>query len=192
MPPLSAPVINRQPVGLLDFFGLKNGGQYPQSLGTTLAPTIDLLRLYEADTEEFISDGVSVAAGGALGDFDFGAVAARPGIVPQNELWHVLDYALQLSVPAACTMWGFSIKAQIQRNSPIVPGTGRGTQNLAPAVYAPVANPANPANIVNVNAQRDFWLPPNGILGGATLWLDPLATVVPAFHSVRMVRYRRS
>ena len=188
---LTPPVINRQPVGLLDFFGLKNGGQYPQQLATTLAPTIDLLRLYEADVEEFISDGVSVAAGGALGDFDFGGASSRPGIVPQNELWHIHHFALQLSVPVNVNMWGFSIKTQVQRNSPVTPGSGRGTQAMGPAVYAPVASATNPANIVNLAAE-DFWLPPNGILGGATLWLDPIGTAVPAFHSVRFTRYRRS
>jgi hypothetical protein len=189
---LTAPVINRQPVGLLDFFGLKNGGQYPQQLGTTLAPTIDLLRLYESDVEEFISDGIARAAGGAIGDFDFGAVTNFPGIVPQNELWHILEYSIQLAVPANVTMWTFACTAQIQRISPTVFGTGRGSMLVGEPVAAPVANAANPANIVRARAATDFWLPANGILGGVTMWLDPVATAVPAFHNVRFVRYRRS
>ncbi len=42
MADINNPPLNVQPIGLLDFFQLKNGGQYPQTLGTVLAPTYDL------------------------------------------------------------------------------------------------------------------------------------------------------
>lgn len=188
---LTPPTINRQPVGLLDFFGLKNGGKYPQQLASTLAPTIDLLRLYEADVEEFISDGVSVEAGTAIGNFNFGGATNRPGIVPQNELWHVLEYSIVLPVPANVNMMMVAPTIEIQRSSPTVTGAGRGSVQIGNPVQSPIANAANPAHTLRVYA-RDFWMSPNSQLGGSTLWLDPVATSIPAVHNCRFVRFRRS
>jgi len=42
------PPINRIPQPLLGYFGIKNGGRYPQTLSETLAPTIDLRYQYDA------------------------------------------------------------------------------------------------------------------------------------------------
>lgn len=187
---LTPPVIQRQPVGLLDFFGLKNGGQYPQTLAAVLAPIIDVHRLYELDIEEFISDGVSVACGTVLGPFDFGAAGNRPGIVPQNELWHVHEYSYQVAIPANCYA-SFIPAIQVQRRSPISPGVGRGTLVLGPAVSTPRDILTATAHVLKIQASN-FWMPPDSILSGETIYLDPLATVLNAQHNVRFTRYRRA
>lgn len=52
------PALNRQPMGLLDFMGIKNGGENPRDLSTTLAGTVDLMGLYTVPYA-----AISVAAG---------------------------------------------------------------------------------------------------------------------------------
>jgi len=44
--------LNRQPVGLLGFFSIKNGGEYPQFLDQNLQPGFDVRDLYELQQKE--------------------------------------------------------------------------------------------------------------------------------------------
>lgn len=72
--------INRLPIGLLGFLGIKNGGAYPRDLASVLAPTWDLAQLYENANSENSATVVSMAA---LGYTSFVTV-------PTGETWHVL------------------------------------------------------------------------------------------------------
>lgn len=74
------PAINRLPLGLLGFLGIKNGGRYPQDLADVLAPTWDLSQLYLNTNSETRSDVVAL---NALGSQAFVTV-------PTGEAWIVL------------------------------------------------------------------------------------------------------
>lgn len=50
--PLPPPPLNLQPEGLLDFFQIKNGGEYPQTLANYLMPTIEMRAHYEATNSQ--------------------------------------------------------------------------------------------------------------------------------------------
>jgi hypothetical protein len=189
MAELTPPVINRVPPGLLNFYGLKNGGRAPQALGPVLTPVIELQRFYELDSTEYYADASApVAAGGVLGDFDFGGGTLTPGTVPEDEFWHVHQYTVQLSIAAACTRYVFVPTVQLRRTN----GPGAGSR-YSVAVGPPVTyvGAAALAEILYLPADRDFWMPAGAILGGFTLALAPLATAVQAYAKVVLTRYKR-
>ena len=72
--------INRLPLGLLGFLGIKNGGRYPQDLGAQLNPTWDLSPLYYNGNSESRADVLAIAALGSQAFFT----------VPTGEAWVVL------------------------------------------------------------------------------------------------------
>lgn len=82
--PLSPAVISKLPLGLLGFFGIKNGGQYPQSLGGEIAPTIDLWEILAANyNERFAASAIAAA------NFQPVLLSGVPLVVPPAELWFV-------------------------------------------------------------------------------------------------------
>ena len=107
---LSAP-LGQLPRGLLDFFSIKSMGEYPQRLGNEVVPTMELFRWY---ADQAANTGVAVfSALGTLspftanigtldwtsgtGAFDF-ARGAGNTVVPQNELWIVLEAATRWTI----------------------------------------------------------------------------------------------
>lgn len=80
--------INRLPWGLLGFLGIKNGGEYPQTLAQQLVPVWDLKELY--------LEGASVLAGTASTVGATGYVAHLSP--PPGEVWQVYDF----QIVAAC------------------------------------------------------------------------------------------
>ena len=94
--------LNKLPSGLLDFFGIKSFGQYPQLLDTKLQPAIDLWNHYvAANAEDYVLATAGLTGGvnngyipvtGITGSGDAaGAPYLVGGIwtVPNNELWYV-------------------------------------------------------------------------------------------------------
>lgn len=75
------PGISRQPRGLLSFFGIKNAGRNPGSMGEQLAPVLNLVPWYLAQASE------SVTANGPVSVIGF-----NPGFfnVPETETWAIL------------------------------------------------------------------------------------------------------
>jgi hypothetical protein len=90
--------LNRIPSGLLDFFRIKSMGQYPQRLGDTVLPIMDLFRFYADDqaTEVFFSGAQIVADTGTT---TFSITSTSPVdittggvlLVPNGEIWIVLE-----------------------------------------------------------------------------------------------------
>jgi hypothetical protein len=73
--------INKAPIGLLDFLGIKNLGQYPNELSPTLAPCFELLEWYLSEYQEAIVASAAFAVVGAYQAYH---------LVPNNETWAVL------------------------------------------------------------------------------------------------------
>ena len=74
------PNINKLPLGLLGFLGIKNGGTYPQELSNILSPVWDLGALYMNANSE---SSVAVLALAGIGSQAFFTV-------PNGEAWYVL------------------------------------------------------------------------------------------------------
>lgn len=71
--------INRLPLGILGFLGIKNGGRYPEELPSVLSPTWDFAEQYLATNSEVASNVLAIAAVGYQAFFT----------VPNGELWYV-------------------------------------------------------------------------------------------------------
>lgn len=94
-------VINKLPLGWLGFFGIKNGGRYPEEASSVLSPTWDMAQLYLYTNAIISSDLLSASAVGSL----------TFKTVPNGEVWAVLLQAAQSATLTAgqsfqmCTNW---------------------------------------------------------------------------------------
>lgn len=86
MPELNPRGLSKLPLGLLGFFGIKNGGEYPQVIANFHQPTLDMSGLLQAAYPE--RHVVSVSAGFVAG-FVQGTIVATglPAVVPAAETW---------------------------------------------------------------------------------------------------------
>jgi len=140
-PPLSA-----IPKGLLAFLGIRNGGQYPQTLNPVLQPTWDLQEHYEnAYSDVFLQGPVNLAAGGTTADVNFGTTI---GFVPFNQLAHVQGYTVR------CDLAGLSAVTA----TPTVFYNGVGIA-MGPAVTFAAGS------LATWHTTQRFWMPPNSSLG---------------------------
>lgn len=74
--------INQLPLGLLSYFGIKTGGRYPGTLGSELAPTLELFHLYSAQKKLYLVGGLAGVA--TTGFFTPSPVTF---VVPNSALW---------------------------------------------------------------------------------------------------------
>lgn len=81
---IDPPPVNRQPTGLLGYFGIKNGGRNPQHLSEELSPGLDLLDWYLNTAPQFAQTAGTTAAG-------VSAITVSP---PQGEAWFVTHYGV--------------------------------------------------------------------------------------------------
>lgn len=107
--------LNIQPSGLLDFFGIKNGGQYPQRLAVDLQPVLELLRWYIAANSLEVGsvspafqllapEGTNTHHIAATQPFNLsGLVTPGQLVVPQNEFWWIDRWSVNWSINASAT-----------------------------------------------------------------------------------------
>jgi len=106
--PLPPPPLNVQPLGLLDAFSIKNGGEYPQHLSAQLQPVLDLVKWYdETNGVDYMmtSDGVFATQGNATIGFNSSTPADLPLVgglvtVPNNEIWKLCDFSITYLIGA--------------------------------------------------------------------------------------------
>lgn len=98
--------LNSIPGGLLDFFQIKNGGQYPQHLVPVLAPTLELMDWYVNAKKIPIAATGNAGTGGSFGAgmSNFVGLAGgglpAPSItweVPQDEVWVVDQFTVGMN-----------------------------------------------------------------------------------------------
>lgn len=155
--PLAPPPLNIQPTGLLDFLQIKNGGQYPQHLGTTLAPAWDLRQHYE-----YVNASVQPPTGGfvlpATGSNQFMPLF---GALPT---WRYfcsisLEYVPLNALDSINGQW---IMQNINgERETLYPLGNQGTTR--PDTLSAIAAGAGLPRIMF--GRTDFWLPPNWDLG---------------------------
>jgi len=126
--------INRSPSGLLSFFGIKNTGRNPQSIGDTLAPTLELVPWYLSQNSESISFTGPVAA-----------VGFNPGFfnVPENETWAVIGCTVNsqaaLGAGVVITLGGGWIRnLNLSIVAPLTTLGPRSTTGQVAAAWSPV------------------------------------------------------
>lgn len=99
--------LNLLPKGLLDLFGIKSFGQYPQRLLQDIVPTTDLLDWYErtnaswvvTNSATFLADtGTNTRSITSTVPVDLVA-GAGDLIVPANEYWLLFEVTTQLGYP---------------------------------------------------------------------------------------------
>lgn len=98
---LTPAVVSKVPAGLLGFFGIKNGGQYPQSVVPTIAPTLELAGILVANYNENISVPLIAALGFVTGNV---LATGLPAVVPASELWYVSALSIQSFTGAGDSM----------------------------------------------------------------------------------------
>lgn len=191
---LTRPPLNLQPLGLLEAFGIKSGGEYPQDLLPALQPTIDLNRWYgetnAIDIRLTYSGGIVSSApfniyrflGSAPISLNVDPVTS--GItVPNTEVWQVLDYTVQ---------WQFTAAASQSLAGPLIP-CAIPTQGGAvfirgiPFSYAGALT-SDAARIVGGASvsQRETFLKPGDALGFAL----PGVTLSAALSVTGYMRFR--
>lgn len=87
--------INRAPEGLLGFLDLKQLGVNPQSLGQSVAPTLDLEKYYSADLINVVR--ANQAYGAVVGNF-------AQLTIPSGECWMVYGIEAHVLVAGAGTI----------------------------------------------------------------------------------------
>lgn len=116
---LPPPPLNIQPRGLLDFFGIKNGGRFPQQLTPDLIPVVDLLTWYGmTNSIAFESQLVTINASTPGTNHPItstGPVDWTTGgnlVVPNDEVWLLLECRSRWNLSAhsgSLTDWALTI-----------------------------------------------------------------------------------
>lgn len=154
--------LNRQPNGLLDFFGIKNGGENPVELGRVLLPQLDVLPFYEMAAPSVVG---AVSGNLSAGVVLFGPAGAtsEPG-----DTWHFRSVGLQFNTTGA-TAFAY-VRLGVQNGLQFVPMTQVAAGNGAVA------------SIPGVNGlvMRDVYLPPGWALAYEVLGLSAAAVAFTA------------
>lgn len=107
--PLTPPPINKLPLGLLGFLGIKNGGRYPQSLQADLQPSFELQNWY------LQTNSTSAQLNGSVSSIGFNA---NWWTVPQGETWAIhqcfVNSAAVLGAGVSCGFVGAWIRSALQ------------------------------------------------------------------------------
>lgn len=142
------PTINTLPLGLLGFLGIKNGGRYPDELGSLLVPTWDLMELYTAANSVHRNDNVNVTAVGA-----FTVVT-----VPEGEAWYVINQDVGSATLAA----GVTLQLSLQITDP---------SSIATVALSDPTNLASAGQRCSASLPRPYFAGPGSALGLiATVW----------------------
>lgn len=188
------------PRGLLDFFGIKNAGQYPQQLTSQLLSTFDLSDFYNHAKEELYGlQGATISIPEPAGLFHswtaslsvpaFPYSALTTSIVcPQDETWLLLEYEAMFS------MGGINHRGRIAPAYQI--SLGGANREFVPACatlgQTSQAGVSSPSQAPRSATLQPLWVPPGAILG--YVWAEafdnsPGGTITPTGR-MRFVRFR--
>lgn len=85
-PILTPAVLSKLPLGLLGFFGIKNGGKYPQYIVPEIQPTLELADILAVNYNEMVAIPCLAALGFVTGNI---LATGLPAVVPASEVWFV-------------------------------------------------------------------------------------------------------
>lgn len=113
------PVINRQPLGILDFLGIKNGGEYPHALSEDLLATWDMSRFYLDNA------ATQTRTTGTLNNATRGTTISVGSAVPVGQIWAVDLVSFTTALFAAgqtCKVAFYLQRAGLATEQIILPG----------------------------------------------------------------------
>lgn len=145
---MSAPAVNRLPLGLLSFLGIQNGGKYPDQLLPALAPVLDLSGHYVNTNREYTGGSAAVAA----------LASTNMVTVPTGQWWYCCHASLFTATLGAGQAYGGVLAFQ--------DAAGLVTTMLSGSVPA-----VSGAGTVFVNSAVGFWLGPGERFGVYTTHL---------------------
>lgn len=162
---MSAP-LNRQPTGLLEFFGIKNGGQYPAELAPVLSGVFDLRGLYEVGGP-IESGQISGNLAGSVVLFGPAGATTTPG-----DAWYFHSAYIYVNASSAAARAGYVLGVRYANGTFVA---------LTDFAFAQVAVGSAQSGVV----MRDFWLPPGASLAYNTFDIGGTPTFVAAWAGVR-------
>jgi hypothetical protein len=152
---LTPAVLSKVPLGLLGFFQIKNGGQYPQTLGTIVGAELDLWRILAANYNENIAASVATAATGFTVATE--VVAGTAATVPASELWLITAMGI-VAVTGAGETATYNLMIQNTQSG--------GVANWHTPLTEPIAILANLTQFNRVDlASGMLWLKPGDQIG---------------------------
>jgi len=152
---LTPAVLSKLPLGLLGFFGIKNGGQYPQSLGNVVLPQLDVLPLLQANYHENLAGGAGAGGITAIGFKQMLDPATTVAvIVPAAEIWYVNNITGTLFTGVGDSFTGSLVVRSRQNGS---------ASNWHRSVSEQFTQAANLFSLFQ--GQREVWLSPGDELG---------------------------
>jgi len=177
MPDINPQGLSKLPLGLLGFFGIKNGGQYPQQVAGFHQPVIDTTGLLQAAYGERIV--VSISAGFVANSFLQGNVVATglAAAVPAGETWAVWAASFGVFTGAGDAWLGSPAVKSFQ--------TGSGS-SWTRILRDPVTQAASLTTLQTTIVQGDhawLWLTPGDQIGfNIQTFTNASATLTPSIH----------
>lgn len=176
--PFSAPiltpaVVSKLPLGLLGFFGIKNGGQYPQSIAPQFMPTLELMGLLGANYHENVGSAPLVPS---VVGFNQTTIT-----VPASEIWLVHSIsAFEFTGPGDSYTEGSLVARSTQ--------TGTGS-NFHRALSDTFSMPAGNASRVSPGRPGPFWLAPGDQVGAFFLGIVNASTTCQMSPQIEFTRF---
>lgn len=158
--------LNVQPTGLLGFFGIKNGGEYPRELSPILQGTFDLIGLYEV--------GSPIVSGQLTGNVAGGVVLFGPAgaTTTPGDAWHFQSAYIYVNASTAGARAGFNLGLYYANGTFVA---------LTDFAFAQVGVGSAQTGV----AMRDFWVPPGASLAYNCFDLGATPTFVAAWAGTR-------
>lgn len=158
------------PEGLLSFFQLKNQGRNPHELGQVVQPDFEMRDWYFASRAVVTTATVNVIAG-TLNFYEFTAPVGGL-VVPNTELWYIVDYSLIVGLAAGETLYATAAYLAPNGTGTFVVGAANQVTGVASMIF---------------RADRSFFMPSGHKLG---LFVTSTAGAGP-FEVTAWLRYIR-
>lgn len=148
--------LSKLPLGLLGFFGIKNGGEYPQAIGNTIIPQLDMAGLLQAAyIERFVGSYTLAATGFQAATYVAGGTGTVQ--VPQSETWALVASSFNIFTGAGDAFLG----------SPCIKSTQFGSSSNWIRLLRDPTNQAASLNTMNTTIVQalPLWMSPGDVLG---------------------------
>lgn len=174
---LTPAVLSKLPLGLLGFFGIKNGGKYPQFISEQILTTLDQAGLLAANYIERHVFSVQPTTSGLKAMTD--VVTGLPAVVPAGEIWFCQAISITTFTGAGDSVTWVPCITNFQLNGP-----NTWLRALAPSITQ-AASTNSQAPSVHV---AGLWASPNDSFGANVNAVTSATGIFTTMH-VSYVRF---